>query len=147
MKKSLAASLLTLALLAASEQRAAAGWFDFTWGNYSWGWEGVNCCNCGWWCCNACAVVPGPCHVPPQNFYPFYNCNCPRDVTAVYGGWCPPPAPPADHQPAPQQTSRQSSPNYAPVTYSYAPYANYGYGYYQPTGYGYYQPVSYWPGR
>src|SRR5262249_21927878 len=90
MKKSLAAGLLALVLLAGSGQPASAGWFDFTWGNYSFGWNGVNCCNYGWWCCNGCAVVPGPCHVPPQNFYPFYNCNCPRDVTAVYGGWCPP---------------------------------------------------------
>jgi hypothetical protein len=157
MKRLVVTSLLALAVLAGSQQKASA-WCKFNCN------LGLNICfeSSGWWCSWAAGCCPAPCCGP--SCCPALP-NCPYGALAAspyaYGGMpgydggmayggavpghaaAPPAAPPAQ---APQATGGKPAGVY-PV--SYYPQYNAGYtgGYGYTSGYGYGSAPSYWYGR
>jgi hypothetical protein len=145
MKKFLPASLLAVALLAASQQKASA-WFNFSVGasaNLNLSWGGVNC--------GKFQSEPWPNqHGSPHGYSPYMPYGYPTHAGAgvQLEAAQPTPAPQPLPQAKPQNTQLQptwySNAAYQPVGYYY--YTT-PYNYYPSYSYSYYQTPAYWYGR
>jgi hypothetical protein len=137
MKRFLAAGVLAVVLVGAS-QRPAAAWFDVTIGTCTFG-TNVAQGDCCWGCIKSYCVFPGPNYVLPQDFIPFFPPPHRHGSPYAYGPveHAPSAPPPAQTPPAKDKAAVYGYSGYQPVAYSY-----------QPVGYGYYYqpPAYYWPG-